>query len=100
MSNKPEVLDEEDFVAISSDWIRDKILHTLKIYPHLSMSMLQVGIGTAISSKLWHPVLEQLKADGKIKVESKSARSPAGRDQTYQVISLADSEEAPSLSPH
>jgi hypothetical protein len=82
--------EESDFAVITSDLIRDKILHTLKIYPRLSMSMLQVGIGTAISSKIWHPIFMQLKTEGRVKVEHTSARSPAGRDQTYQVISLVE----------
>jgi hypothetical protein len=80
---------EEDFEPISHGIVKNKILHVLGIYPQLSQSMLQVGIGTALSSKIWLPVLEQLKAEGIVKVEEKQARSPSGRDQTYQIISLS-----------
>jgi hypothetical protein len=81
--------DEEDFVRITSDLIRNKILHVLKIYPQLSPSMLQVGIGTAIPPKMWHPILEMLHNEGKVKTHTIGERSPTGRDQSYQIISLA-----------
>jgi len=84
---------EEDFEPVSTAIVKAKILHCLSIFPKLSQSMLQVGIGTAISSKIWIPILEQLKQDGLVKVEEKVARTPSARDQTYHIISLVNPPE-------
>lgn len=78
---------EEDFIPISESLIQDKILHTLSIWPRISPSMLQVGIGTAISPKMWHPIYERLIKEGRVLREEVSGRGPTGRDQTYTIIS-------------
>lgn len=84
---------EEDFVDLSrhdaaEKIIQDKIMHTLSIYPKLSMSMLQVGIGTALTPKLWHPVFERLLKEGKITKQEITAHTPTtGREQVYTIVS-------------
>lgn len=82
--------DEETLMELNTARriLREKILHTLKIYTRLSPSMLQVGIGTAISPKLWHPVLEQLINQGEVEREEIHAKSHVGRDQVYTVLHL------------
>jgi hypothetical protein len=65
-----------------------KILHILSIYPRLSPTMLQVGIGTGISPSIWHPVLDNLIERGTIDKVQVMSQSPKGREQTYTVISL------------
>lgn len=79
---------EDDFVAITRDFVRQKIVHTLTYYPRLSPSMLQVGIGTGISPKLWRIVFEDMIKEGKIRQEITQVRVPNGRDQTLKIISL------------
>lgn len=79
---------ENDFVAIAQDTIKAKILHVLSIYPMLSPSMLQVGIGTAVTPKLWHPILAVLIKEGKVERFEMQSRAPSGRDQTYACIRL------------
>lgn len=79
---------EEDFVEASQEFVSNKILHTLKIYPKLSASMLQVGIGTALPPKIWRPILDKLEKSGRIKQYDVGAVSPSGRDQTYHIIEL------------
>lgn len=69
--------------------IHDKILHTLSIYPILSATMLQVGIGTSISPTMWRPILEQLVRDGKITRTVYQDETPGGRSQTYTRFQLA-----------
>lgn len=78
--------DEDDFVEVTNDLVAAKILHTLKIYPKLSASMLQVGIGTALPPKIWRPVLARLEEEGKVKQYDVGFVSPSGRDQIYHVI--------------
>lgn len=80
--------DEEDFVPVVESVIQERIIHVLTIYPRISPSMLQVGIGTAISPKLWHPIFNRLKAEGRIVESEYVARGPTGRDQTYKIVSL------------
>src|SRR3954462_413217 len=75
------------------DMIRHRILHTLWIYPKISPSMLQIGIGTGFPSALWHPVLDQLIANGIVLRTQVQATNPVSkRDQTYTVLT-ADSAE-------
>ena len=73
-----------------SDMIRDKILYTLQIYPKLSPSMLQVGIGTSVSSKIWRPILNELISNGTVREYSE--RSP--RNQSHRILELV--QPAPS----
>jgi hypothetical protein len=90
MSHETTLVPEDDFV----EWkavkkvLADKIVHALTVWPVLSPSMLQVGIGTSVSPKLWHPILEQLIKDGVVKREEVRAKSPLGRDQVYIRLSL------------
>lgn len=78
-----------DQVVSPEETIRRKILHQLKIYPRLSPSMLNMGIGTAIPPAVWKPVLERLISDGKVLRENVEHLTPvAGRKQLYTVLSL------------
>lgn len=81
---------ESGELITTEQMIRDKILHVLKIYPRLSPSMLQVGLGTALSSSIWKPVLRQLIADGEVLETNQRAETPTGRQQVYTVLSLAE----------
>lgn len=86
----PEQVDDDTLETYEAfrNGLRDKIVHTLTIWPYLSPSMLQVAIGTSVSSGLWHPILQKLIDDERVVRETFSAKSPAGRDQTYTVIRL------------
>lgn len=84
---------EEDFVPLTAEGhIRERLIHVLHIYPGISPSMLQVGIGTAISPKMWHPVMDQLKAEGLVKETEVMAQAPNGRDLTHKKLSLIAQE--------
>lgn len=85
---------DEEFVEFQEyrRSIRDKIIHTLTIFPKLSPSMLQVGIGTSIAPKIWHAILDDLTREGIVVQESKTAKAPSGRDLSYTIIQLAKAE--------
>lgn len=85
---------EEDFVPTTDDFIRSRLIHVLTIYPGISPSMLQVGIGTALSPKMWHPIMDKLKADGIVKEDEFMAQAPNGRDLTYKKLVLVSQEPA------
>jgi hypothetical protein len=82
---------DEDFVKVvqvQSVLIRQKVLHVLSIYPKLNPSMLQVGIGTGVAPRLWHPVVDALIAEGLVKKYDIDTVTPTGRSQTSTVIAL------------
>jgi len=84
--------DTEDFEEVRTtarEVIKEKILHALRIWPYLNPSMLQVGIGTALTPKLWHPVLESLETEGVITRDEIRTKTPSGREQVCTVIRLA-----------
>jgi hypothetical protein len=93
MTDEPETeIDtpaEEDFVPVTEALIAAKIINTLMIYPFLSNSMLQVGIGTAISPKMWRPVLDKFLKDGIIVETKRTVRSPLHRDLEHKILQLA-----------
>lgn len=80
----------EDNVEVSENeqTIRDKIVHILSIYPKLSHSMLQVGIGTSMPPGIWKPVLLKMIGEGIIENTSRSTSTPTGRVQAYTILSL------------
>ncbi len=70
--------------------IRERIIHTLSIYPQLSPSMLQVGMGTSLIPALWKPVLEKMCEEGIVTQKHESRETPAGRQQSYTIIKLTE----------
>lgn len=80
--------DDNDFVSITDQLIRDRIVHVLTVYPNISHSMLQIGLGPALSPKMWRPVLSQLYHQGRIKERLTVCKGPTGRDQEYRHLYL------------
>ncbi len=78
--------DQEQFII-------DRILHILDIYPIISPTMLQGGLGPQLKPKVWRPVLLEL-IERDIVIESKkSCMTPAGRYNTYVQLSLEPIDE-------
>lgn len=83
---------------LTAEMISARILHTLSIYPRLSMSMLQVGVGTGFPPRLWKPILESLIAQGKVSRHQISATHPVTqRDMTYTVITAPTAALSPMV---
>ncbi len=95
--NVKAILDEEDNNG-SGNWnvtdeiIRKKMTHLLSIYPKISPSMMQVGIGPSIAPAMWKPILGQLKELGIIVETQIASVTQSGRHQTYTIYALADPE--------
>jgi len=81
---------ETEIEAGSDKDIAERIRHILQYFPKLSHSMLQVGMGPNLSSKVWRPVLDEMIAEGDVKVETMGVTTPSGRQQSLTIISLAD----------
>jgi S1-C subfamily serine protease len=73
----------------NDEMIKARILKVLEIYPKISPSMLQIGIGSSLPAKMWHPVLETLIEEGVIVRDNIVALSSTDRQQVYKVLSLA-----------
>lgn len=67
--------------------IAGKILHILDIFPKISPSMLQIGLGSGLPTSLWKPVLDQLLEQKRIFKYQVESVSPGGRCQSLTVIS-------------
>ena len=101
---------EADAVGKAPDdpeMIMQKIVHVLTIYPRLSPSMLQIGVGTGLKPSIWKPILERLITNGVVIRTFIQAETPSDRVQSYAILSLpinsptinAVRDETPSIAP-
>lgn len=70
--------------------LKEKLVFTLTVFPRLTSSQLQVGIGPHIQPRIWRPVLEELIADGTVIREDLGITTPIGQYRTLTVLSLAN----------
>ncbi len=68
--------------------IETKILHLLGIYPIVSPTMLQGALGPSLKPKIWRPVLQKMKKEGKIVETKVDGETPTGRYNAYTKIQL------------
>ncbi len=90
MSEEDELRPNEMELDPTQVDIAKRIKHILNIYPKLSMSMLQVGIGTSMPPTLWKPTLMKLIEGGHISHGSVTSMSPTGRMGVHTVIELTE----------
>ena len=79
---------EETDIALHKGKIRQKIRHILQIYPVISPTMLQAGLGPQITANVWRPILEEMISNKIIERGSVTLKSPMGRNITYVQLSL------------
>ena len=65
-----------------------RICHILTIYPGISPTMLQVGIGPSISSAIWKPILQEMEDRGEVIRAYHNAQAPSRRYNNYVKLSL------------
>lgn len=68
---------------------RQKITHLLRVYPAISATAIQTGIGTSQSPKLWRPLLQEMINEGIVKETKVNVVSPHERHQVHAVYHLA-----------
>ena len=73
----------------SGNAIHDKIVHILTIYPALSPSMLQVGVGPHIPPIVWKPILNAMIEKGTVLKEEVIVKTPIGQNRPYCKLTLA-----------
>lgn len=92
MDSPEEVLDTQDIDMEA----RIKLL--LELYPVISPTMLQAGLGPQIPPAKWRPVLEQLLNSGEVRQESVYRQSVAGRHRNYIRLGLTVNMDAIAAS--
>lgn len=70
--------------------IEAKIVHLLGIYPTISHTMLQGGLGPSLKPALWRPVLLGLIESGVVVEEHEQLLTPTNRHNNYTKLSLAE----------
>ena len=73
---------------LPQDEIATKIIHILGIYPIISPTMLQGGLGPYMKPAQWRPVLADLISKGKVVEDQESMQTPTDRYNTYSKLSL------------
>jgi len=68
--------------------IEDKIMHLLAIYPVISPTMLQGGLGPYIKPRRWRALLEKLKKAGMVVESKESKETTTSRYNTYVKLHL------------
>jgi len=93
MSEAQDKAFEETNAQMQEVEIEAKILHILGIYPTISPTMLQGGLGPYTKPALWRPVLAKLVEEGKVIESQESLQTPSDRYNTYTKLSLASNSE-------
>ena len=73
---------------MTNEEIEIKIVHLLRIYPIISPTMLQSGLGPQLKPAQWRPVLTTLIDTGKVIEAKESMQTPSSRYNTYSKLSL------------
>lgn len=68
--------------------IHNRIIHVLTLYPKVSPTMLQMGLGPQTETKIWKPILEEMILKDVIVREFVTLLSPGGRWKSYTFLSL------------
>lgn len=69
--------------------MEEKIKHVLEIFPIISPTMLQIGIGPQVPPKVWRPVLNRLIDEGIVVQDTVGAQNTTGRHLSYTRLFLA-----------
>lgn len=88
-----QILEMPEYEGPDDDFeqrIEYRIKHILTIYPCISPSMLQIGLGSGIPADLWKPVLDKLVERGVVQKTFVAAVTPNGRQQTVTVLKLSE----------
>jgi hypothetical protein len=74
--------------------VRKRIEFVLSMYPRLSYTMLQVGLGTGYKPFYWRPVLQEMIADGTVRQWEEMRNGPTGRYNVYTFLALSKDRQA------
>lgn len=89
-TSRSQIAEDKIPKDVEDEKMRTVILHILTIYPIISPTMLQMGIGNSISPAKWRPSLEALIRAGDVKRWSDTELAPSGRHNNYTKLSLTE----------
>ena len=69
--------------------VKARIVHVLRIYPRISPSMMQTGIGPNTPPNIWRPILEEMINEGIVSRTQETNQSETGRWKTSVILSLS-----------
>lgn len=72
--------------------IRDRINFVLTLYPRISPTMLQIGLGTGFRPEYWRPVLAKMIDERKVIQSEVMQPGPTGRFNMYTFLELPKDE--------
>ena len=75
---------------VDPNTIENKIVHQLGIFPRLSATMLQMGLGPQTKAAEWKPVLFQMIRRGIIAESMETYITPASRHNVYTIFTLTE----------
>jgi hypothetical protein len=81
----------ETEAAENGEALRAKIIHVLSVYPVISPTMLQIGLGTHVKPTDWRPILTELIKEGIVLEEEQCVATPQDINRFYKKLSLATS---------
>lgn len=75
--------------AEQNSYVRERIITLLSIYPTISPSMLQIGLGSSLPTLVWRPVFDEMVSAGEI-VEGLIEGPPTdSRQRPFKTVALA-----------
>ena len=70
-------------------YVRERIITLLTIYPIISPSMLQIGLGSSLPTLVWRPVFDSMVSAGEIVEDLIEGPSTDSRQRPFKTVALA-----------
>jgi hypothetical protein len=72
------------------DVVEQKIMEIITVYPRISPTMLQAGLGPSLSPELWRPALEKLIRRNLVSQTAEFPPAGSKRTRPFAVIELVE----------
>ena len=80
---------DQTLQGVQDDFVRERIIALLTVYPILSPSMIQIGLGSSLPTFVWRPVFDRMLISGEL-VEGLVEGPPSdNRQRPFKTVSLA-----------
>jgi hypothetical protein len=88
----------EKLASAEVDEIRARLMHTLKLYPIITRSMMQMALTNSVGSAAWKAVLRLMIDEGTVVEDYIHRVSPLGQQRSYHRLYLAKNTELVKLA--
>lgn len=83
-----EAVSSSSMAMTGEEAMRMRILKTLEIFPRLTISMMQTGLGPHHPPKFWRPILNSLLREGQVVHLQEQHQNEKGRYRTVTIYTL------------